>query len=83
MLLHVNQQAARSWSMDEIIQHWHQLFCGHALSQRYVRGEQMGQAELATLKAMTDAWRERLMDISWFMRVLNGRIARQANAEDD
>ena len=43
----------------------------------------MGQAELATLKAMTNTWRERLMDISWFMRVLNEGIARQANAEDD
>ncbi|MBI3187725.1 MAG: transposase, partial [Gammaproteobacteria bacterium] len=83
VVLHVNQQAACSWSMDEIIQQWHQLFSGHALSQRYARGEQMTSAELATLQQITSTWRERLMDISWFMRVLNESIARQANAEDD
>ena len=83
VVLHVNQQAACSWSMDDIIQHWHQLFSGHALSQRYARGDQLCVAELATLQQITDTWRERLMDISWFMRVLNEGIARQANSEDD
>jgi hypothetical protein len=27
-------------------------------------------------------YRERLMDLSWFMRVLNESVARRANAED-
>ncbi|HEX5636014.1 MAG TPA: transposase, partial [Gammaproteobacteria bacterium] len=83
VVLHVSQQTANNWTMDDVIQHWHQLFCGHALSQRYARGEQLRVAELAALKKMTDTWRERLMDISWFMRVLNEGIARQANSEDD
>jgi REP element-mobilizing transposase RayT len=83
VVLHVNQPTALGWSMDDVIRQWHQLFCGHALSQRYVQGEPMCAAELATLKAITDIWRERLMDISWFMRVLNESIARHANNEDD
>lgn len=83
VVLHVNQQTANNWHMDEVIQHWHQLFCGHALSQRYTRGESMSQAELATLQEITQIWRQRLMDISWFMRVLNEGIARQANSEDE
>jgi REP element-mobilizing transposase RayT len=83
VVLHVNYKAAQSWSMDNVIQHWHQLFSGHALSQRYVNGEHLGLAERSTLNAIADTWRLRLMDISWFMRVLNESIARQANNEDE
>lgn len=83
VVLHVNHKTAQGWNMDDVIYQWHQLFSGHALSQRYVRGEQLSKAELATLENMVNVWRVRLMDISWFMRVLNEGIARQANAEDD
>ncbi|MFM2485193.1 hypothetical protein ABUE30_08975 [Celerinatantimonas yamalensis] len=31
---------------------------------------------------MSDQWRERLADLSWFMRALNESIAREANFED-
>ena len=31
---------------------------------------------------MADTYRARLFDLSWYMRVLNESIARQANAED-
>ena len=82
IVLHVYQQTAESWSMDDVINQWHLLFSGHALSQRYLKGESLENAELATLEEITDLWRERLMNISWFMRVLNETIARLANEED-
>ena len=42
----------------------------------------MGQAEIAMVVEMAQTYRTRLHDLSWFMRVLNESLARQANAED-
>lgn len=83
VVLHVDKEQAENWTMLEVIEHWHQLFAGHLLSQRYLRGETMSKAELKKLEESVSQWRHRLMDISWFMRVLNENIARQANAEDN
>ena len=83
MVLHVDSQVADSWDRDEVIERWHCLFSGNLLSQRYRRGESLGESELRVLDECVATWRQRLTDISWFMRVLNEGIARQANAEDD
>ena len=34
------------------------------------------------LKTLAETYRQRLYDLSWYMRALNEHIARQANAED-
>lgn len=83
IVLHINKNTAVTWSMDDVINQWHLLFQGYALSQRYLSGENLSESELAALNDKANLWRKRLMDISWFMRVLNESIARQANIEDD
>ena len=83
VVLHIDKSIAESWDKNQIIERWHQLFTGNALSQRYVQGELLGQAELKVLDNDVTIWRQRLMDISWFMRILNEGIARQANTEDN
>ncbi len=51
--------------------------------QRYrAHPEGLCAAELARVDLWVTTYRERLMDLSWFMRVLHEPIARQANAED-
>jgi len=83
VVLHIDKNKAEAWSFDQVIQQWHQLFTGNLLSQRYQRGDVLGKAELSTLKEIVIQWRQRLTDISWFMRALNEPIARQANIEDN
>ncbi|SBS38007.1 hypothetical protein MSP8886_04356 [Marinomonas spartinae] len=38
---------------------------------------------MALVEVSAEAYRSRLMDISWFMKELNEPIARQANFEDN
>lgn len=83
VVLHIDRQAAQSWSFDQVIDRWHRLFKGSCLSQRFCRGERLGGAERCQLEKQVEVWRERLFDISWYMRCLNENIARQANLEDD
>ena len=83
VVLHVNAAQAKKWTIDDVIHTWHRLFAGNLLSQRYVKGETLSKAEFLTLKDIVEVWRERLMDISWFMRVINEGIARRSNAEDN
>ena len=82
IVLHIDREQADSWDTAMVIERWHQLFKGTALTQRFQRGDALDKAERQAVDEITSLWRERLCDISWYMRVLNERIARQANAED-
>lgn len=82
VVLHINRDQALSWSTAEIITHWHQLFKGSLLSQRYSLGEPLSKAEQYALSEQAEEWRSRLMSISWFMRCANEPVAREANRED-
>ena len=82
VVLHIDANKAGSWSDKQVVTRWHQLFNGNLLSQRYSRGVVLIQAEQRVLDKDIALWRTRLKDISWFMRVLNEGIARQANQED-
>ncbi len=82
LVLKINKAKAESWSIDEIIKRWTQLFSAGVLIQCYQAGLCYSEGEINKVYELCDIWRKRLMDISWFMRCLNESIARQANAED-
>jgi REP element-mobilizing transposase RayT len=82
VVLHVNRTKAQEWSDVEVVRQWHGIFSGTALSSKFLAGEPTDAGEVIALKMLAACWRERLMDISWFMRSLNEPIARQANQED-
>ena len=83
VVLYINSDESEGWSDAEVIDRWHKLFNGTLQSQRFVIGEEQNKAALNLLSKQVAEWRSRLTDISWFMRVLNEKIARLANKEDE
>ncbi|NCP64123.1 MAG: transposase [Paraglaciecola sp.] len=83
VVLCVDKALADSWSMNEVITRWHQLHKGTLLTQKYLRGDELSAGEKFTLDETVEVYRQRLYDISWFMRNLNEYVAREANKEDE
>jgi REP element-mobilizing transposase RayT len=83
VILHINTDRAKSWSDYEVVERLHQLFNGSVLSQKYLKTEgELSKVEMLVFQETIDEWRSRLQDISWFMRILNEAVAREANTED-
>ncbi len=82
VILHINKNKNLNWTNQEVCARWHQLFKGTLLTQKFLRGESLASAEQAAVDNKLAEWRENLGSISWFMRLVNEPIARQANAED-
>ena len=83
VVLHINEAEATALTDFQVIERWHQLFAGTELTTDYLKSSPLNKAQLEAVKQLADEWRQRLMDISWFMRGMNESIARRANAEDD
>ncbi len=82
LVLRIDQSTADNWSEKELIERWQQLFSLPVLVSRYAQGEAISKAEIRAVKVILNCWRDRLSDISWFMRCLNEHLARRANKED-
>ncbi|MFC3032726.1 transposase [Pseudoalteromonas fenneropenaei] len=82
VVLYVDDKKANRLSDKAILIRWHKLFKGTLLTQKYVQGERLDKVEQLFLTRTIADYRQRLADISWFMRVLNEDIARKANQED-
>ncbi|WP_440053487.1 transposase [Pseudoalteromonas sp. T1lg65] len=83
VVLHVDDKKAKRLSDKAIVLRWHKLFKGNWLSHKLIEGEPLSESELLILDEHIAKYRERLADISWFMRVLNEDTARRANKEDN
>jgi REP element-mobilizing transposase RayT len=82
LVLYVDREKAKGWTEEEVIQRWSQLHQQPHVIQRYQAPDAL-PSEREAAEKIIEAWRERLFDISWFMRHLNECLARRANAEDD
>ena len=83
LVLHVDEETAKNWSVREVIERWHGIFKGTALTKKYCAGEDVSVEQIQAIDLIAEEWRSRLMDISWFVRCLNEHVARLANAEDE
>ncbi|AVP98564.1 transposase [Ahniella affigens] len=79
VVLKIDAQAAAGWSDEEVARRWCLVFPGtddpDALKKRI--------ANIASAPEKVALYRDRLRNLSWFMRSLAEPIARRANIEDD
>jgi len=83
VVLKLSPASANDWSNKNIVERWEQLFCGNEHTRAYLSDDALTEHSKDYLSVQIPIWRERLTNISWFMRCLNEYIARKANLEDD
>ncbi len=84
VVLHVDEDRAKGWSKEEVVERWMQLYKGNVLVDRWLKNpDAMDNASMEVVDELIDMWRERLCSISWFMRGVNETIARMANEEEN
>lgn len=83
VVLRIDAEEAERLSDVAVLKRW-RLFAGDVLVERYLSDKQgkINNAEKQKVHEISQEWRNRLIDISWFMRCLNESIARMANKED-
>jgi REP element-mobilizing transposase RayT len=81
LVLRVDQQRAKAWTTDDVVERWTKMFSRPPLVER-LQQQQGSAAERKAAIAIVEQWRRRLCDISWYMRCLNEHLARRANVED-
>ena len=83
VVLFIDTESQKKAHPKDIVSRWHQLHKGNSVSVKYLEGDYLEPHEIEQLNAYVDKWREQLASISWYMRVLNEKVARMANIEDD
>ncbi|MEM9315875.1 MAG: hypothetical protein AAGA95_14705, partial [Pseudomonadota bacterium] len=81
LVLRVDPERADAWGSDEVIERWLKLFGIPSIVEMATDANASAAVFKAAQQAIK-ARRERLYDLSWFMKCLNEFIARKANAED-
>ncbi len=82
IVVRINADEVGQWTDEEVARRWMQIFSGPLLMHQYLCNASLTESELNYVADLFTTWRERLCDLSWFMRCLNEPIARMANAED-
>ena len=83
LVVRLAPERAAAWSDREVVEHWLRLYTGPPCAARYLDGAPLDTSESALLATCIERWRQRLVDLSWFMRCLNEYIARTSNIEDE
>ena len=82
IVIRINADEVKHWSDEEVASRWMQIFSGPLLMHQHLMNANLTRTELKCVADLLATWRERLSDLSWFMRCINEPIARMANHED-
>ena len=80
VVIRIDVDAVSQWTDQEVANRWMQIFNGPLLMHQYLGNADLTEPELKYVADLFATWRNRLCDLSWFMRCLNEPIARMANA---
>ncbi|WED25641.1 transposase [Vibrio sp. DW001] len=83
LVLHMNRDEALGLSSNQVIERWQLSHKLPALIQRWLSHQITTGAEEKECLRIIESWRNRLWDLSWFMKELNYDIALKANQEDN
>ena len=84
IVLHTNYEDSLTLDAKEVVRRWWQLYPPKMLKEQ--TSDDIIAFHLDRLAAdeeKVQLWRDRLADLSWFMRCLNESISRRANKEDE
>ena len=82
VVIWIDLEQVKVWSDEEVARRWMRVFTGPRLMHQYLGNADLTTTELRYVTELFASWRQRLADISWFMRCINEPIARMANRED-
>ncbi len=82
LILRNRPDVVQTWTDIEVATRWLRLFPGRRIDERLAEPVEADIQRLAADTARTQQIRQRLSNISWFMRALSEPIARMANRQD-
>ena len=83
LVVRVDQARSNAWSDQEVCERWLQVFPGNRPVYETLSRNLRSNAAKKRFDEKVLTWRNRLSDLSWFMRCMNEGIARRANREDE
>ena len=83
LVLFINKSQVDNLTDLEVIERWRKIYKGPDIIQRFIAGEKLSKEHHELIAQIVGTWRNRLEDISWFMRSLNEPISRRSNIEDN
>ncbi|MFC1776774.1 transposase [Pseudomonadota bacterium] len=82
VVVRIKPEQVSEWSNEEVARRWMKVFTGPVLMHQYLGNADLTGTEHKRVSKLFTTWRERLCDLSWFMRCINEPIARMANREE-
>lgn len=83
LLLRNRPRIAQRWSTAEVVRRWRRLFpLKRDKEGRPIEPTEEEISEQLKDRKQVERWRKRLMDLSWFMKIVAERVAKRANRED-